>query len=617
MKKIDYVSIFKKIYYHLYSNSSSSRAEKLLGDVTKLLLYSYAVTKRSDVEVSLSGEEISEFLSAEYKGTEYCVEPFALDDACISAILPELLTLDLEHAPAHIVGEAVQSMIGPRARGDKGQFFTPESVVKCIVDITGVEDNDLIVDPACGTGGFLSAAKEKDASACSMVSFVGADKDKDMANLAFAVMQIEAPNDSAIGCCNSLEAFKELNFLHKFLGKADKVITNPPFGAKIGITDPDILSHYHFGHVWTSPGKDGKWKMTDKVVRKQDPQILFIELCVDLLKEGGTLGIVLPEGIFYSKSLGYIWQYLRDNGEILALIDAPRNTFQPSTDTKTNILIYKKSTDNNRNDGIWFAQAHHCGHDRRGRTKTQSGMPIKDDFKTIGEQWAAREKGGSVWMRQTPDNGLYVPRYYVNRAFAGKGVQGDAVSLGQLIDEGSLILRSGHEVGNDAYGTGSIPYVRTSDINNFEVSSDPTNSVSEEVYEKFRAQENLKPGDILFIADGRYRIGKTAIITEHNTKCVVQSHIDILTVTDSAPFSCYELLYLINSPEVQSQIRSLVFISSTLGTIGSRIREIKIPVPQRDESWIDSIDRFKTLLEGRASLLSELKGYETSEEDQS
>ena len=76
------------------------------------------------------------------------------------------------------------------------------------------------------------------------------------------------------------------------------------------------------------------------------------------------MAIVLPEGIFGNKSLGYIWAYLKTHGKVLAMIDCPRNTFQPSTDTKTNVLIYQKGIE--FSDEIIVSVAKNCGHDKRG-----------------------------------------------------------------------------------------------------------------------------------------------------------------------------------------------------------------------------------------------------------
>lgn len=119
-----------------------------------------------------------------------------------------------------------------------------------------------------------------------------------------------------------------------------------------------------------------------------------------------------------------------------------------------------------------------------------------------------------------------IGNYFVPRYLAGKATHhnpDEYISIGEMIQKGYLKRKSGKEVGSEAYGTGSIPFVRTSDIINFEISSDPTNSVSEEIYQQYAPQQNLSVGDILFIADGRYRIGKTAIITKYNIKSLIQA----------------------------------------------------------------------------------------------
>jgi type I restriction enzyme M protein len=255
---------------------------------------------------------------------------------------------------------------------------------------------------------------------------------------------------------------------------------------------------------------------------------------------------------------------------------------------------------------VWFAVALHCGHDRRGRSTRSDGSPFPDDFKTIGEAYASR---ALPWQEASITAGSYlVPRYYDRLALSETGRE--VVSLGELERQGELLLKKGHEVGSEAYGTGDIPFVRTSDINNYEISIDPTKGVSEDIYERYRVSQNLRSGDILMINDGRYRIGRTAILTENTVRCVVQSHIRILSLAEGARFNPFELLYLLNLPGVQHQIRNLVFVQSTLGSLGSRVREIKIPLPDQQSDWSSRIERFRALIEGRAKLLRDLSQFE-------
>ena len=162
-------------------------------------------------------------------------------------------------------------------------------------------------------------------------------------------------------------------------------------------------------------------------------------------------------------------------------------------------------------------------------------------------------------------------------------------------------------MGSHAYGSGDIPFVRTSDLNNHEISADPTNSVSEEIYEQFRPQQNLKPGDILMVVDGRYRIGATAILSENNYRCIVQSHFKILSLKRPDCLSSFELLYALNLPSVRVRIRDLVFVQSTLGTLGRRLLELEVPILHGIGPWRERVDSFEAVLKKRDALLAMIK----------
>jgi type I restriction enzyme M protein len=341
---------------------------------------------------------------------------------------------------------------------------------------------------------------------------------------------------------------------------------------------------------------------------------------VKLLKPGGQAAIVLPEGIFGNRSFGYVWDYIRSQGIITALIDCPRTTFQPSTDIKTNVLFFQKNPGAPESDGssarVWMAVALSCGHDRRGKSTKNAGDAYPDDIKEIGSSFKTRHLKGGFWqLTKITDPYYLVPRYYdavplQELTREAKTLSANLMSLKHMVKQGFLRVRKGHEVGAESYGTGDVPFIRTSDISNYEVSIDPNRSVSEEVYEQYKPQQQLAPGDILIVVDGRYRIGRTAILNEHNYRCIVQSHIRIVSVTSGSPVNAIELLYLLNLPMVQHQIRNLIFIQSTLGALGSRLFEIQVPIPERVPSWAKTIDEFENLIRGRALLLQRLRAFE-------
>ncbi len=626
-----YAATFRKLYFHLYANSGVSRAERLGADLANVLLCKLA-SERNGEQLSLA-----QFLRGEGSANELLIpllraaspqlleadERFALDDESLRYGLRELAPLTLHNAPAHALGEAFQALIGPRLRGDRGQFFTPRSLVRAMLAVAQPPPTAKVVDPACGTAGFLAETAALHAqsgpSEAGMGQLIAIEKDRDLARLAEALLEIVAPGRARVLNTNALD-LAALRHLPASLSPfdADLVLTNPPFGTKIKISDAAILRQYALGHRWRS--KAGGWQQEEQLREAQDPQLLFLELCIHLLRPGGKLGIVLPEGVFGNRSLGYVWDFVRAHGRITALIDCPRTTFQPGTDTKTNVLFFQKgaATPTNGPEQIWMAVALHCGHDRRGRNTIASGQPHPDDFQRIGppDNQANTDETGTMWQRATISDPYYlVPRYYDKapwRALHSTANRLDARlwTLGELAQRGAIHIRKGHEVGAEAYGSGDIPFIRTSDIANYEVAPDPTRAVNSEIYTRYAAQQQLVPGDILLVSDGRYRIGRTAMLHAHNYRCIVQSHIRIISVRSGAPFDAIELLYLLNLPMVQHQIRNLVFIQSTLGALGPRLAEICLPLPPPSAEWQQTIDEFRSLIEGRAALLTRLQTFE-------
>ncbi|UXX79469.1 N-6 DNA methylase [Reichenbachiella carrageenanivorans] len=599
----DYLKVFKEIYYHLYSNSNVSRAEVLIKDISKVLLYCLSNTdqKKSD------SDTIFKVLKKQYPDIEMFITPFELEKEHIEFVFDKLIDIDIQNAPAHIIGDAFQSLVGPNLRGDKGQFFTPKSVVSSMVQILSPKESDVICDPACGTGGFLVEAFTSFANNkkhfCGQL--IGIEKDEFLSNTATSILEIYSKSNFNIINRNSLDLRDK--DLARNLGEVDVILTNPPFGAKIGIKDKEILGQYEFGHSWSYVKSEDKWFKSNQLLNEQSPQLLFLELCFKLLKKGGKAGIVLPEGIFGNKSLGYVWDYIRSQGQIIGMIDCPRTLFQPSTDVKTNILFFEKGTES-KNEFL-VAVAENCGHDKRGRSLSSKGEKVKDDFDLLGKSF---NNGLQNWSSACVKDKYYVvPRYCVkennwkNKQIFEFDVK-SFISINELVDSNQLAIRKGNEVGSEAYGTGDIPFIRTSDLINLEINYDPTKSVSEEVYSNFKSLQSIEENDILMVADGRYRIGKTSMILNGMTKCVVQSHVKIIRVLKSSIYSPFELLYIFNQKPVIQQIRSLIFIQSTLGSIGNRLNELILPIPEKNDSWNLMIQDFTETLVERNRLLHKL-----------
>lgn len=188
-------------------------------------------------------------------------------------------------------------------------------------------------------------------------------------------------------------------------------------------------------------------------------------------------------------------------------------------------------------------------------------------------------------------DGIYIPKYYdddIERDYAALNETHDVLTIGELVKRGVISMSTGHEIGKAAYGTGDIPFVRTSDIANWELKTAPKQGVSQDIYDLYAKRQNVQVGDILIVRDGTYLIGRNCFITDVDRDLIYQSHVVKIHVRDSSALRPEVLFLALNSPLVQREIRSKQFTADIIDTIGQRINEVRIPVP-RDGASADTL----------------------------
>ena len=199
-----------------------------------------------------------------------------------------------------------------------------------------------IIDPACGAGGFLAVANTHTRQQGHSEPFrlTGLERDTFTAAFARAQLSLAGNADYHIHCLDSLSNSRqwlEKGREHIPFGEFDLVLTNPPFGTALVITDPKRLEQYRLGRRWSQ--KPGQWQPTASLLKRQQLQLLFQERCLELLKEGGRLGIILPDGNLSNPSERYIREYLAREAAVLAVVGLPAETFQPYTNIKASALF--------------------------------------------------------------------------------------------------------------------------------------------------------------------------------------------------------------------------------------------------------------------------------------
>lgn len=550
-----------------------------------------------------------------------------LDDKSILYIVGELQSFCLLNAERDVVGDAFEVFIHGALKGGQGQFFTPKNVVKTAIKILDPDIDDKIIDPACGSGGFLIEAlkyvhnkidqqgvdfgwSEKEIYAVKNrtinQNIRGIERDNFLSKVAKAYMVIMGDGKSGIYCEDSLENpinWNEKTQANISLEQFDIVLTNPPFGAKIPVKGEKKLSQFELGYKWKFV--NDIWQK-DKVKDQEAPQILFIDRCLQLLKDGGKMAIVLPDGMLSNPTDGYIVQHLLDNAELIGIIDLPMSTFLPYTPTKTHLAFFKKTSAPRKNYSFFMSYAKTCGHDKRGKEINIDEISLIPDYlENHLNDDNYSHLGFKMNLLDVNDN-ILMPKYYnpdINKELNSYVKTGDFVlkSIGQLENEGIISISRGNEIGSEVYGTGNIPFIRTSEISNWEITTDCTHCISKDIYEKYKKLQNLEKEDILVVNDGTYLMGRTAMITELDTKIVIQSHIRRIKVLDKNKISPYLLLALLGLEVVQKQIEAKSFRQGTISTLGSRLREVILPIPIEEKIINDITNSVKTTIVKRTN----------------
>jgi type I restriction enzyme M protein len=564
----------------------ATRDPALLDEVMKCLLARKYMLRNGGLPDIQDDIQLARDYRRYFKEAQIAVgftEEMLLDPISIRFVHERLSQINLSNTASDPVGDLFETFIGSSIRGAEGQFFTPQNAGRWLVDAVAPVQGERVIDPACGAGGFLTWAYQH---ARRKLTLIGIEKDEYLARLARARTYV-AGIDATIHCANALsfETDEDTN-LQDYLETFDVVLTNPPFGKNIVSVSTMEQQRFELGYRWHKEA-NGRFQRTSELTRKVPPQVLFIERVVSLLKKGGRAGLIVPESLLSNRSYAHVVDYIREKTAIRAVVGMPESLFKSSgkggTHTKTCLLILEKGK---KQTSFFMAEAKWCGNDSRGRAIE------KDDLPKIARDFTASRHGKPISMGYLVDadgvtNNVLAPRYHepsAQRAAGHLASTHTLVSIRDLIDRDVIRIDSGDEVGKMAYGTGPIPFVRTSDISGWEVKIDPKHCVAADIYERLKQKQDVRANDILLVRDGTYLIGSCTIITKYDERIVYQSHILKIRCLKPSILSPHLLLAVLSSQPVQRQIKSKTFTQDIIDSLGSRVVELVLPISKKESA---------------------------------
>lgn len=362
-------------------------------------------------------------------------EQIGLSDRGLAYVASELSKYSFLDATVDVKGTAYETIVSNTLKQEAGQFFTPRNIIKCMVEMMNPTVNTRVLDPACGSGGFLvmvldhvrhqiaqniypdasEAILEAKSNSDIVVEKVrryaekmifGFDFDPDLRKAArmnmvmagdghaniFNINSLEYPNGSLPDVPRIGDAVKKSvtqnqdkdidnSFsLDSAFGKFDMIFTNPPFGSKVAVA-PSIAEKFSIGNGSSAP------------------EILFIEQCYNFLKPGGRMGIVLPDGILSNPNTESVREWILKHFIVLASVDLPVETFLPQVGVQASLLFLKKKTKiemlrsiKDEDYQVFMAIAESVGKDRRG-----------------AQVFERDEEGAEILFNETQEKAIYLP----------------------------------------------------------------------------------------------------------------------------------------------------------------------------------------------------------------
>jgi type I restriction enzyme M protein len=360
------------------------------------------------------------------------------------------------------------------------------------------------------------------------------------------------------------------------------LFTNPPFGASIREKEKTYLSDYELG---------GKIKKRNR----QKTEILFIERCLDFLKPGGRMAIVLPHSILTNSSLQYVRDFIIERAHIMGVVSLPQTAFRKPSNkggggtgsgVKASLLFLRKNKKGEKptdNYPIFMSIARHIGYDSTGR-------PDKDEFPDILKSWREFSEYkktdfivddplsfavGRDEMEGRLDPFYYKPEFSIFAQRLAKGKY-KTVKFGEIISEmsGGATPKA---KGTAYVEKDGIPFLRVQNITEEGIKLEDVKYITQETHNRYLKRSKLKPKDLIFTITGR--IGSVAVVPEDLGEANINQHsvrIQLIEGVNEKYVACY-----LNTILGRSLSLRLVSGGTREALDYEAIKSIRIPMPPR------------------------------------
>ncbi len=331
---------------------------------------------------------------AKKKDPQVFTDTIRIDDATLRTLVSHMEGVSFSKTDLDTKGVAFEQFMDGFFKGDFGQYFTPREIIAFAVEMVQPKAEGLVLDPACGSGGFLLYALDQvrreaaDYHALGSVehykhwhdfaekNLFGIEINDEIARVAKMNMILHDDGHTNIAGEDALDrpdAIRKRTGNNGFKeGRFDLILTNPPFGAQVRLTERPYLPDFDLGNQEDKKGKR-------KPRKNQKTEILFIErICQFLKPRTGCAAVVLPDGILTNSSFQYVRDFLLERFQLLAVVSLPQTAFAHfGAGVKASLVFLRRRAENEKpkdDEAIFMAAPEKIGYDATGR-KCENQLP--------------------------------------------------------------------------------------------------------------------------------------------------------------------------------------------------------------------------------------------------
>jgi type I restriction enzyme M protein len=513
------------------------------------------------------------------------------DPETLNMFLKEISDFKYDHSEE--LGNAFEYLLSIMgSQGDAGQFRTPRHIIDMMVEIIDPRKTDSILDPACGTAGFLISSykhileKNKDKEGHSTLSaderkrmtenFAGYDISPDMVRLSRVNMYLHKFAKPQIS------EYDTLSSLEKWDDSYDIILANPPFMTPKG----GIIPHNRYR------------------IQAKRAEVLFVDYIAEHLNPTGKAGVIVPEGIVFQSSKAYkaLREYLVEDDLLYAVISLPAGVFNPYSGVKTSILLMDKTLAKQK-DEILFIKIDNDGYNLGAQRREVKGSDIPEVIKIIKDyQNGIDVSDNSIVTIATKQDIAEQDYILVGERYKEVVVSNTDYPIVELGEICEVLAGNPAPQDKELFINGKYPFFRTADVGNVHLSD---NLVDAKDYLNEDGVNGLK-----LFRRGTILLPKSGASTFLNHRAIlgvdgyVSSHLACLVCDESKVNNKYLYRILINI-DAKSLTADQGYPSLNIKQISS----IRVPLPPLhiQEEIVKEIEGYQKVIDGAKQVVENYK----------